>query len=334
MSRRTYTYNGFESTLASPITAASVTITLASASGLQAPGYLVINPDSTTDREFIRFEALSAPSLESCTRGLEGTIGGAKAHDSGVTVRGVVTHQLIDDIFLDLIELQASLDAHDGAITVAAHPEATSTSRGFISATSQDKLDNIEAGAQVNPTALEIREDLRTVDGTGSGIDADLLDGVEGSGYAISGHTHAPDSHNHDTDYADINHEHVVPNVVAGSASHSTGGGATPLTGSFVSKASVTFNKPAGWNTYDIYIVGGASMRAASATSGLQARCTTAGSIGVADAAAGDTASIFAQRTLTGQSGSSLVCNILVAEEYGDGEYMSSFVQFVATRAT
>lgn len=40
-------------------------------------------------------------------------------------------------------------------------------------------------------TAAEILEKLKTVDGTGSGLDADLLDGKEASSFAESSHTHS-----------------------------------------------------------------------------------------------------------------------------------------------
>ena len=45
------------------------------------------------------------------------------------------------------------------------------------------KLAGIEAGATADQTASEILTAIKTVDGSGSGLDADLLDGVQGSGY-------------------------------------------------------------------------------------------------------------------------------------------------------
>ena len=48
------------------------------------------------------------------------------------------------------------------------------------------KLDGIEAGATVDQTASEILTAIKTVDGSGSGLDADLLDGQQGSYYAVS----------------------------------------------------------------------------------------------------------------------------------------------------
>ena len=45
------------------------------------------------------------------------------------------------------------------------------------------KLDNIEVGATADMSNTEILEGIKTVDGTGSGLDADLLDGNEGTYY-------------------------------------------------------------------------------------------------------------------------------------------------------
>jgi hypothetical protein len=52
------------------------------------------------------------------------------------------------------------------------------------------KLDGIETGAEVNDTASEILTKLLTVDGSGSNLDADLLDGQSGAYYlARANHT-------------------------------------------------------------------------------------------------------------------------------------------------
>ena len=51
-------------------------------------------------------------------------------------------------------------------------------------------------------TANEILEALKTVDGTGSGIDADTLDGLDSTAFSLA-------NHNHDSEYASIDHVHV-----------------------------------------------------------------------------------------------------------------------------
>jgi microcystin-dependent protein len=54
---------------------------------------------------------------------------------------------------------------------------------GFMSGADKTKLDGIATGAQVNDTAAQILAKLITLDGAGSGLDADLLDGQQGSYY-------------------------------------------------------------------------------------------------------------------------------------------------------
>ena len=61
---------------------------------------------------------------------------------------------------------------------------ATASQKGLMTAAYASKLDGIEAGATADQTAAEILTAIKTVDGSGSGLDADLLDGVEGSNYA------------------------------------------------------------------------------------------------------------------------------------------------------
>ena len=61
----------------------------------------------------------------------------------------------------------------------------TATTASFTTA-DESKLDGIEAGATADQTASEILTAVKTVDGTGSGLDADLLDGNEATAFATS----------------------------------------------------------------------------------------------------------------------------------------------------
>ena len=70
-----------------------------------------------------------------------------------------------------------SSDGTDGTINAA-----TQTLAGVMSAADKTKLDGM-IGASGEQTASEILTLLKTVDGSGSGIDADLLDGQEGAYY-------------------------------------------------------------------------------------------------------------------------------------------------------
>ena len=67
------------------------------------------------------------------------------------------------------------VNSSDG--TNASLPAATTTAWGVMTDEDKTKLDNIEAGATADQTATEILTALKTVDGSGSGLDADKLDG-------------------------------------------------------------------------------------------------------------------------------------------------------------
>jgi len=61
----------------------------------------------------------------------------------------------------------------------------TATTASFTTA-DETKLDGIEAGATADQTASEILSALLTVDGTGTGLDADLLDGNHATAFATA----------------------------------------------------------------------------------------------------------------------------------------------------
>ena len=62
---------------------------------------------------------------------------------------------------------------------------ATQTDNNFTT-TLKNKLDAIEAGATADQTAAQILTAIKTVDGSGSGLDADLLDGNSSAHYATA----------------------------------------------------------------------------------------------------------------------------------------------------
>lgn len=102
MSKRTYSWNAYESELLSGVDGSSGSITVTSAVGLQAPAYLVIDPDDNARREYVRVTNI-ASNVFTVTRGLGGSVGGVgQAHDSGAKVRAVAVHQWLDDIFDDI----------------------------------------------------------------------------------------------------------------------------------------------------------------------------------------------------------------------------------------
>ena len=122
-------------------------------------------------------------------------------------------------------DLLDGYDSSDFAPASHNHPEATTSSSGFMSASDKSKLDGIQAGAEVNQNAYSHFEVGSTVisattktdtlkllsgsnlsltpdvgaksvalavspQGSGSGLDADLLDGQHASAFAAAAHTH------------------------------------------------------------------------------------------------------------------------------------------------
>ena len=87
-----------------------------------------------------------------------------------------------DGTKLDGIESGATADQSNAEIRAAV--EAASDSNVFTDA-DHSKLDAIEASATADQTAAEILTLIKTVDGAGSGLDADTLDGQTGTHYRI-----------------------------------------------------------------------------------------------------------------------------------------------------
>ena len=65
------------------------------------------------------------------------------------------------------------------------------TNKRFMTDAERTKLAAIEAGATADQTASEILTAIKTVDGAGTGLDADLLDGNHASAFSLSDHTHS-----------------------------------------------------------------------------------------------------------------------------------------------
>lgn len=79
---------------------------------------------------------------------------------------------------LDASDVGATGASHHGGTNVSDHPEATGATRGFMSAAQFTKLNGIETGATADQTASEILTLIKTVDGPGSGLNADLFDNL------------------------------------------------------------------------------------------------------------------------------------------------------------
>lgn len=89
------------------------------------------------------------------------------ANDGKMTAAQAVTLATVDS---DLTDHIGSTNEHP--VVVAG------VTPGFMSAADKSKLDGIETGATADQNAAEILALLLTVDGAGSGLDADLLDGL------------------------------------------------------------------------------------------------------------------------------------------------------------
>jgi hypothetical protein len=89
----------------------------------------------------------------------------------------------VDGAKLDGIEAGATAD--QDAAEIRALVESATDSNVFTDA-DHTKLNGIETGATADQSASEILTAVKTVDGAASGLDADLLDGVQGSSYLRS----------------------------------------------------------------------------------------------------------------------------------------------------
>lgn len=110
------------------------------------------------------------------TSGLGG--GGAVASVDGET--GTVD---LTDNYAPLSHVGAGGTAHANAVAAGA--------AGFMTGADKTKLNGIESGATADMTASEILSAILAVDGSGSGLDADTIDGHDTSYFAQASHNHA-----------------------------------------------------------------------------------------------------------------------------------------------
>lgn len=87
-----------------------------------------------------------------------------------------------------------SVNGATGTVVLTADDiDDTSTTNKFATAEELSKLDGVELGATADQSAAEILAALLTVDGSGSELDADTLDGNEAADFAAAEHDHASD---------------------------------------------------------------------------------------------------------------------------------------------
>ena len=121
---------------------------------------------------------------------LDGIEAGATGDQTAAEIRTLVEAATDSNVFTDadhskLNGIEASATADQTAAEIRTLVGSADDSNVFTDA-DHSKLDGIEAGATGDQTAAEILTAIKTVDGASSGLDADKLDGVEGSSYLRS----------------------------------------------------------------------------------------------------------------------------------------------------
>jgi hypothetical protein len=126
-------------------------------------GVFASNPTTDNDGNALVAGSLYFNSSSSAMQVYTGS-GWTAAYVSGTGFASLSGASFTGDITVPNITLSGTIDGRD--------PSADGT-----------KLDGIEAGATADQTASEMMTAIQTVDGASSGLDADLLDGQEGSYY-------------------------------------------------------------------------------------------------------------------------------------------------------
>jgi hypothetical protein len=148
-SRRTYTWNAFESGLSSGIDGTTTSITLDSVVGLREPdGYLVLDPDDPSKREYIKYASIVGNALQGVTRGLAGG-NTNQEHDAGSKARAVPMHQHYDDLW----DTSEELIADDANHIAAANPHAAA---GYITQAAGDaRYLQLSGGGMTGPIDMQ-----------------------------------------------------------------------------------------------------------------------------------------------------------------------------------
>jgi len=116
---------------------------------------------------------------------LSGTVTGGTF--SGGTWNGGSISTTYTDAKVTGVTGTAPVASSGGAAPVISMAAASSGVNGYMTGTYATKLDGIEAGATADMTAAEILTAIKTVDGSGSGLDADLLDGLSSASFQAAG---------------------------------------------------------------------------------------------------------------------------------------------------
>ena len=119
------------------------------------------------------------------TRSPSESSGGGSAVSLGGGAKVSIT-AIADDFKRLQLAGSTKAEATSGGLTVTGNIVVSGNVDGRNVASDGTKLDGIESGATADQTASEILTAIKTVDGSGSGLDADTLDGVQGSSFVRS----------------------------------------------------------------------------------------------------------------------------------------------------
>ena len=175
-------------------------------------GELAVNYNSSDPQLFFKDSAGSVVSFFDKYAALDGaTFSGDVAFSANVDFDGAVTIKGDSTNGSGKLSLTCEQNTHTVNIKAPAHssaanytltlPSSAGTSTQVLttdgsgnlswavssmSTADKNKLDGIEAGATADQTAAEILTAIKTVDGSGSGLDADLLDGISSESFLRS----------------------------------------------------------------------------------------------------------------------------------------------------
>ena len=206
----TFTRNAFETTLSSTFGATDTTATVASTSGLTSPCYLVIEPDSSTQREYVFFDGtFTATQLVTSTADNRYLTGSAAAsglsHPQNSVVRMVPVQQVYEDMF-DAIgqvvdvsyasgtagtpKLAADLNANNNKITNLTTPTAAAdaANKSYVDTADtslQASIDSLTQGTASQTVNIDVKV---ADDGSGSQNVFYFLSGTDSGAGTRSSH--------------------------------------------------------------------------------------------------------------------------------------------------
>ena len=211
--RETNLVNAFETTLAAQLASGGTSINLTDDPGIDAPVYLVIDPDNDSNREVVLWSTGTNHAAATVTRDIDSKHGTDPTHASGTKVRLAVVKQHIEEAH-DAIQQGFVLEDGDGTeVTIApavASGVYTQREVKFIDAGGLDiNWTDTDAGTDGDPYDLTFTLDLNgltagTVDPAADSIAiidaddsnagkkesiADFVDAINGSGLDVSSGT-------------------------------------------------------------------------------------------------------------------------------------------------